>query len=122
MALILHLEDEESLCEILRFSLSVAEPQPDLMQFMDSDSAIKYIDQHLSGIDLYLLDIRVPGSVDGIGVAEHIRKLGSTKPIIISSAFRKPESHLLERLNCKWMQKPWHVLDTHRTILPLLEA
>lgn len=122
MTHILHLEDDGPLREILHVALSAADPTIKLKQFISSDEAIAHIKAHLDTIDLFILDIRVPGSKNGIEVAEEIRRLGSSRPIIITSAFRKPEQHRLDSLNCTWMPKPWHILEAHKTILPLARA
>lgn len=117
--IIVHLEDDKPLREIMQIAMLAAEPLLDFQQFIDSDSAIEYIKANLDEISLFLLDIRVPGALDGIGVATEIRELGSKRPIILTSAYRRPDKTMLNTLNCTWMAKPWHLIDAPQKILPL---
>jgi DNA-binding NtrC family response regulator len=120
MRLIFHLEDDSPLREIFRISLKAADPDITVQQFKDSDSGMQYIEDNLGKISLYVLDIRVPGERDGVGVARYIRELGSTRPVIITSAFEKPDTKILRALDCLWMPKPWHIMNIQRKLLPLV--
>ncbi|MBE0689490.1 MAG: response regulator [Anaerolineae bacterium] len=84
---IVHLEDEIALLEGMRFVLEEIEPEAHVTQFAKSDTILDYIDEHCNEIALFILDIRVPGPVDGLGVARHIRKIGCHAVIIITSAY-----------------------------------
>lgn len=119
MTLILHLEDDGPLREVMKIAMTTADPTIEFAQFINSDSALKFIEENKDRISLFLLDIRVPGSTDGMGVAEKIRELGVDRPIVITSAYRKPAKDHLDKLGCQWMQKPWHILDAHTLLLPL---
>jgi DNA-binding NtrC family response regulator len=122
MMLIVHMEDEGPLREIMQIVLSTAEPSLKLQQFSDSDSAIEYIKEHLNEIALFLLDVRVPGAFDGMQVATKIRELGSARPIVITSAYRRPKKLELDELKADWMAKPWHIVDAPQKLLPLAKA
>lgn len=119
---VLHLEDEGPLREILNVALMASNPKLVLQQFISSDDALEYIKSHQETIDIYILDIRVPGKLNGLELAEEIRKLGSIRPIIITSAYRKPEQTELDRLKCTWMEKPWHILDMPKTVFSLVSS
>lgn len=119
MTLILHLEDDGPLREVMKIAMTTADPTIEFAQFVNSDSALKFIEENKDRISLFLLDIRVPGSTDGMGVAEKIRELGVDRPIVITSAYRKPAKDHLDKLGCQWMQKPWHILDAHSLLLPM---
>jgi DNA-binding response OmpR family regulator len=106
---ILHLEDDPALRDILQFTFSNGEVDAELAQFVSSDEAVNYIRTNAPQIGLFLLDIRVPGSLDGIGVAEFIREVGNTAPVYVTSAYEKPEKDVLESLRCEWMAKPWNL-------------
>ena len=86
MMLILHMEDEGPLPEIMHIALSAADPNLNLQQFSNSDSAIEFIKNNLDKISLFLLDVRVPGEFDGMQVANKIRELGSERLIVITWA------------------------------------
>ncbi len=118
---ILHLEDDSPLREVLKFILSSSEPSVNVHQFISSDDAVKYIEEHPNPeeIDLFILDIRVPGAMDGMEVAQHIRDLGFKSAIVVTSAYRRPNPALLASLDCKWMPKPWHIMDATQELLPL---
>jgi hypothetical protein len=114
---ILHLEDDGPLREIMHIALSAADPKLKMTQFIDSDAAMEYITANVDKITLYVLDVRVPGELDGLGVAQKIRELGSKRPILVTSAYRKPDQEKMAAYNCKWMAKPWHLLDAPQAIL-----
>jgi CheY-like chemotaxis protein len=120
--MILHLEDESPLREILKVSLTAFQPGLVIHQFASADDAVFFLKDHLSEIRVFVLDIRVIGSMDGLQVAEKIRQMGSTRPIVLTSAYRKPNKEWMERLKCIWLEKPWHILDAHKTILPLIKG
>lgn len=108
MVRIFHLEDDNSLRDILKVAISTTDPNVEVEQFPNSDDAVNYIRQHAEDIDLFVLDIRVPGALDGMGVAQVIRDLGSPAPIIVASAYEKPCEDLFSSLECEWMPKPWN--------------
>lgn len=115
----LHLEDHEPLREVLKVALMAADPSLKIIQFEDSDSAVAYIEQHKNEIDLFILDIRVPGALDGIEVAQKIRALGCEGAIVLTSAYGRPEQDFLNTYRCVWMAKPWHLVDSARKLFPL---
>ncbi|MCL4875715.1 MAG: response regulator [Anaerolineae bacterium] len=118
----LHLEDHEPLREVLRIALLAADPTLKVMQFEDSDNAVQYIQEHKQEIDLFILDIRVPGEMDGIGVARKIRDLGCDGIIVLTSAYGRPEQDFLDSHQCVWMAKPWHLVDAARKLFPLAKT
>jgi response regulator of citrate/malate metabolism len=116
---ILHLEDDAPLREIMHIALSAADPHMRMTQFIDSDAAMAYIEDHVEDITLFVLDVRVPGELDGLGVAKRVRELGSKRPILVTSAYRKPDQEKMTAYNCQWLAKPWHLLDAPQTLLSL---
>lgn len=119
---IVHLEDDGPLQEVLQISLRAANPNLTLKQFIDSDEMFTYTLSNIEDIDLFILDVRVFGSMNGIEVAKKIRQLNTNVPIIITSAFQKPSSDLLLSLNCQWYAKPWHIVDITRDMLNVAQA
>ena len=103
---IVHLEDEIGVSEIVKSTILLLEPMCSLNQFFDADSAISYIEAHKDDIDLLLLDVRVPGSTDGIGVARRARQAKYTGAIAFTTAFQPPKDELLHELDCIWLPKP----------------
>lgn len=116
---ILHLEDDSPLREVLKFVLITSEPEINLQQFIDSDNALAYIIANASVIDLFILDIRVPGSMDGMELAQKIRDLGCPGAIVVTSAYKRPSQSKMDTLDCTWLPKPWHIMDAAQQLLPL---
>jgi DNA-binding response OmpR family regulator len=116
MVQVLHLEDDIRLREILQVALRAAEPNLELKQYINSNDAVAYLEQHVHEIDLFILDIRVPGQFDGLEVAQMIRNMQCGAPIILTSAYQPPSPNLLMELNSEWYPKPWHIFETTRTL------
>lgn len=118
---ILHLEDDGPLREILAAALRAVEPTCDLHQFVESDNAIQYAQDNTQAIDLFILDIRVPGSVDGVEVARRVRAMKCRGAIVLTSAYRAPAPELIKELDCEWFPKPWHILEATTKLLSLAQ-
>ncbi|HEX2907778.1 MAG TPA: response regulator [Phototrophicaceae bacterium] len=116
---IVHLEDDAPLRDILRIALCAADPRTNLRQFISSDDALSYISQHGTEIDAFVLDIRVPGSVDGLGVAQKIREMKYDGAIILTSAYQRPQKDVLSTLDCEWLPKPWHLLEVPQRLMQI---
>lgn len=116
---VVHLEDDGPLRDILKVALKAAEPQINLHQFISGDEAVRYIEQHIAEIDLFVLDIRVPGSMNGMQVAQKIRDLKCEGTIVVTSAYRPPDRQLLDTLDCEWFPKPWHLMDATQKLFRL---
>jgi DNA-binding NtrC family response regulator len=114
---ILHLEDEGPLRDILQIALTSASPSINMQQFRDSDSALAYLNAHPQQIDLYILDIRVPGTMKGTEFAQKVRELNEDGRIVLTSAYGKPDRDFLQQINAEWMAKPWHILDAPAKLL-----
>jgi hypothetical protein len=116
---ILHLEDDGPLREILAAALRAVEPNCELHQFIKSDDALAYVRQHAQGIDLFIIDIRVPGSMDGLQMAHQVRELRAPGAMVLTSAYRVPDQDVLKKLDCQWYPKPWHIIETSTKLLNL---
>ena len=116
---ILHLEDDGPLREILKIALEAVDPDCNLKQFISSDEADKYIQSNHPKIDLYILDIRVPGSMNGMQLAEKIRAVDKAGAIVMTSAYGRPNESFLTANRCEWCTKPWHILETPQMLLKL---
>ena len=114
---IVHLEDEFDLLEGMKFVLEEIEPDAQVVQFGKTDTILEYIDAHCSDIALFILDIRVPGPLNGLDVARHIRKIGCPAAIIVTSAYEPPSAQLMQELGIHFVRKPW---DLPNTILKML--
>lgn len=106
--MILHLEDDPALKETVLELLTMLEPDGEVHQFTNSDDALRFIDAEGSRINVFLLDVRVPGQTDGIGVAKHVRAMDINSPIVFMSAYQRPATaDLSGTSNFEWVKKPW---------------
>ena len=105
---ILHLEDDHSIRTSMRSIFDIMLPQANVAQFSNSDDAVAYVTQSSRPeVHLFLLDVRVPGKVDGIGFALRARELGYAGAIAFVSAYTKPDPGALPKsLNYTWLSKP----------------
>jgi DNA-binding response OmpR family regulator len=116
---IVHLEDDGPLRDVLKVALELRDPECLVHQFVGSNDALHFIERNFREIDLFVLDIRVPGTLNGLQVAERIRELKSTAVIVITSAYKSPERDWLQSLSCEWYPKPWHIMETSQRIVLL---
>ena len=113
---IVHIEDDKLLQDVLKRSLKDRETEINLQQFSNGDSALEYLAQNDQPVDLFLIDVRLPGHMDGIEVAQAIRDMHRPSVIIITSALTSPRREVLETLQCEYVPKPWHVMDITRRL------
>ena len=119
---IVHLEDDHMLRDIFKATVQAFNPSIDLKQFADSDSVMDYISSTVNPIDLFVVDIRVPGAMNGIGVVKTLHDWGYSGLIIITSAFRRPDKNLFDALSCEWASKPWNPGEIMDRLEQLMDA
>jgi len=108
---VVHIEDDRMLRNILRTSFQIAAPEVQLKQYTNGDDALPYIEQNVKTIDLFIIDIRLPGSINGLQLAQKIRELGCPNHLVLTSAYTAPNAEWLVALSCDYLPKPWHILD-----------
>jgi DNA-binding NtrC family response regulator len=108
---ILHLEDDLSLRDTFKDLLEIVVPDCDLVQFANSDDASAEITRGCGQYGLYILDVRVPGDVDGIGFAHRLHEHGCKGKIVFVSAYQKPDDLSRSPFAYKWINKPWDLDD-----------
>ncbi len=106
---ILHLEDEASLRDYMREVLSLLVPEASVQQFSNSNDALEFVSKGNREVHLFLLDVRVPGRFDGVGLAIRLRQLGCRGTIVFCSAYARPS--LPGDLNYTWLGKPFNLED-----------
>ncbi len=114
---IVHVEDDKPLRSVLSVALRAAEPQIDLHQFTAADEAVTYIETYRETIDLFVIDIRLPGKLNGLELAQKIRDLNCPGHLILTSAFNSPSHALLKALRAEYFPKPWHLLEITQNLL-----
>lgn len=108
---IVHVEDDKPLKEILKVAFEAADPHVHLKQFISADDALPYLETNRYSIDLFILDIRIPGSMNGLQLAQKIRQLDCPGYIVLTSAYLRPSREMLTTLRAEYYAKPWHIYD-----------
>src|SRR5690242_17844254 len=108
---ILHIEDDRPLRDILRISFTAVDSSINMQQFASGDEALPYIAQHKHAIDLYILDYRLPGTMNGLEIAQMLRAQECPGNIVLTSAFSNLKGDLLKSLNVEYLPKPWHIIE-----------
>lgn len=114
---VVHIEDDSMLRDILQISFQVADSEIRLKQYTNGDDAIPYIEQNGQTIDLFILDIRLPGSLNGLQIAQKIRAMNCPGHLVLTSAYSSPSREWLSSLSGEYFPKPWHILDLTRKLL-----
>jgi CheY-like chemotaxis protein len=113
---IVHLEDIKPLRDILHATISTLNPGCQIKQFINGSDAIAFIGEHGHDVDLFLLDVRVPGAINGLEVAQAIRDNGCQGIVVMTSAYMAPDQNILNELNAYWYQKPWQISDVQEML------
>jgi CheY-like chemotaxis protein len=108
---VVHVEDEKSLRTILAIAFRLSEPDIQLHQFVSGDEALPYIESNGQTVDLFILDIRLPGTLNGLQLAQKIRELGCPGFIVLTSAYSEPSAAVIASVRCEYYPKPWHILE-----------
>lgn len=87
-----------------------------VMSFGSADKALPYWRQHADEIDLILTDIRMPGTIDGVGLAKEVRARSGHQPaIVMISGFEPPPRQLLDQLGVNdFLSKPFRISELSR--------
>jgi pSer/pThr/pTyr-binding forkhead associated (FHA) protein len=115
---VVNIEDDRDLQRLMAMAFKESEPNLNLAQFISGDQALPYIMEHKDTIDLFVIDIMLPGKYNGIEIAHLIRQIGAPGHISLTSAFAEPTSDLLSELRAEFFPKPLHILD----IIPRLAS
>ena len=108
---IVHIEDDRPLRDILKMSFMAVDSSINMQQFASGDDALPYIMQNKHTIDLFILDHRLPGSMDGLEIAQMLRKEQCPGSIVLTSAFPTLNPELLQSLKIEFLPKPWHIIE-----------
>jgi CheY-like chemotaxis protein len=115
---VVNVEDDRDLQRLMAMAFKESEPSINLQQFVSGDQALPYIMQHKDTIDLFVIDIMLPGKYNGIEIAQQIRQMNAPGYVSLTSAFAEPTSDLLNELRAEFFPKPLHILD----IIPRLAS
>jgi CheY-like chemotaxis protein len=82
-----------------------------------ADAALK---EDLSRFAAVLSDVIMPGSMDGVALAEELRRRRPDLPIILATGFASPER--LEGIGLPILRKPYRQQDLGRILASALEG
>ncbi|MEW6055061.1 MAG: response regulator [Bdellovibrionota bacterium] len=104
-------EDEDDLRTLLEEYLK--DNGLDVISFGSADKALPYWRRHADEIDLILTDMRMPGNIDGIGLAQEVRsRTGHQPAIVMISGFEPPPERLLQQLSItEFISKPFRISE-----------
>ena len=108
------IEDEDDLRSLLEEYLK--DSGLAVASFGSADKALPYWESHAGTIELVLTDIRMPGLIDGIGLARAIRKHPGLQPsIVMISGFEPPPRQMLLELGVtEFISKPFRISELSR--------
>ncbi|WP_426139402.1 response regulator [Pseudomonas sp. DWP3-1-2] len=74
----------------------------------NADKAVEYLNAHGNEVALLLTDVRMPGSMDGIGLANLVAEKWPEIPIVVMSGHGTPGSDQLKP-DVLFIAKPWTI-------------
>lgn len=89
----------------------------DVVEAWDGDEAVRLIDGP-GYFDVILTDVRMPGSLDGIGVATYARRLHPDIPLIVVSGYAHHLSARLANFNpaAVYIGKPYSLEEIDQAV------
>jgi DNA-binding NtrC family response regulator len=101
---IIYVEDDGGLRSVVMDTLQYLTPTSQIEVYSNSDDVLRV--NTITNLCLVLMDVRLPGSVNGFSLAKHLRSLGYDGIIALMSAYPRPPSGIIEELRCEWFSKP----------------
>jgi CheY-like chemotaxis protein len=86
-----------------------------IVDFPSGDLALDFLEEHASEVFVLFTDIRMPGAIDGVGLARRVRASWPWIRIMIASGHVN-EGELALPKDVKFLTKPWLPLDVLRTV------
>ena len=116
------IEDEDDLRTLLEEYLK--DRGLGVVSFGSADKALPYWQSHMTEINLVLTDMRMPGTIDGIGLARAIRAAKGHQPaIVMISGFEPPPRQMLRELGItEFISKPFRISELSRLCQQKIET
>lgn len=116
------IEDEDDLRTLLEEYLK--DNGLAVTSFASADKALPFWRDHADEIDLVLTDMRMPGTIDGIGFARAVRRREGHQPsIVMISGFEPPPRQMLQDLGItEFISKPFRISELSRLCATKLQA
>lgn len=117
---VLYVEDEPNLAELLRAGLGLFGIIVSPVYCSSEELLGKTNTPDFAAADIMFLDIRLPG-LTGLELARRLRKRGDKRPIVIVSAYNRPDSAVLEEIGAAFQPKPFDFDEIAHTINALVK-
>ena len=117
---VLYVEDEPSLAELLRAGLAMFGMVVSPIYCSAEELLGKVSSSDFAAADVLILDIRLPG-VTGLELAKRLREKGEKRPILIVSAYNRPDSDVLAEIGAAFQPKPFDFDEIVHTIQALIK-
>lgn len=118
MSLVLVVEDEpmirDFVCEIL------SEEGLETKAVENADEAVEYLNAHGSEVALLLTDVRMPGSMDGVALANLVGEKWADIPIVVMSGHGTPGSDQIGP-DVLFIAKPWTITQLLNGVMTQLD-
>lgn len=115
---ILYVEDEPSIAQLLASGLRLFGMNVYPI-FMSAEDVLHSLETaEFKAAHVLIFDIRLP-QMTGIQLAKKLRAQGETRPLVLVSAWLPPAQEELQRLNAKFLPKPFDFSDLVQTIQSL---
>lgn len=124
MTKVAYVEDEPAIAELLKSGLDLFGIQVYPI-YENANAAYESITtgtpSEITECELLIFDIRLPGGVTGLDLAERLRESGEKRPILIVSAYQAPSRAHLDKINASFMPKPFDFAGIVAKIQEMLE-
>ena len=118
--IVLYVEDEPSLAELLRAGLALFGMVVSPIYCSSEELLGKITSPEFAAADILMLDIRLPG-LTGLELAKKLRIQGDKRPIVIVSAYNRPDSAVLDEIGAAFQPKPFDFDEIVHTIQTLVK-
>lgn len=117
---VLYVEDEPSLAELLRAGLAIFGMVVNPIYCSAEELLRKISSPEFAAADILILDIRLPG-LTGLELAKRLREQSEQRPILIVSAYNRPDGAVLDEIGAMFQPKPFDFEEIVRTIQTLVK-
>jgi DNA-binding response OmpR family regulator len=119
--IVLYVEDEPSLAELLRAGLALFGMVVSPIYCSSEELLGKITSSEFAAADILFLDIRLPG-LTGLELAKKLRIQGDKRPIVIVSAYNRPDSAVLDEIGAAFQPKPFDFDEIVHTVQTLVKS
>jgi len=118
---VLYVEDEPNIAELLRAGLSLFGMVVHPIYCSAEELLERTATPEFTAADIMFLDIRLPG-LTGLELAKKLRALGDKRPIVIVSAYGRPDETTLNEIGATFQPKPFDFDKIVRIVQSLLKS